>query len=61
MANPIINRISEIHRFLMPKVIVTKLGTKSFYEKNEEVEFLEKKIEELKKQIILDLENGKFR
>lgn len=59
-SKPFIDRLTEIHKWLTPKIIQTETEVKVFYEETEETIMLRKRIDELQNQIKSDLESGKF-
>ena len=59
-SKPFINRLSEIYKWLMPKIIKTETEVKLFYEETEEIVMLRKHLDDLSIQIKSDLESGKF-
>ena len=59
-SKPFIDRLTEIHKWLTPKIIKTETEVKVFYEETEEILMLRKHLDELWAQIKADLESGKF-
>jgi len=59
-SKPFIERLSEIHKWLTPKIIKTETEVKVFYEETEEIVMLRKHLDDLASQIKSDLESGKF-
>jgi hypothetical protein len=59
-SKPFIDRLSEIHKWLTPKIIKTETEVKVFYEETEEIVMLRKNLYDLASQIKFDLESGKF-
>lgn len=59
-SKPFIDRLTQLHQWLIPKVIKTETEVKVFYEETEEIVALRKHLYELSKQIKDDLDNGKF-
>ena len=59
-SKPFIDRLSELHKWLTPKIIKTETEVKVFYEETEEIVMLRKYLDELSSKIKADLENGKF-
>lgn len=59
-SKPFIDRLTEIHKWLTPKVIKTETGVKVFYEETEEIVIIRKHLDELSIKIKADLESGKF-
>ena len=59
-SKPFIDRLTEIHKWITPKVIKTETGVKVFYEETEEIVMLRKHLDELSSTIKADLESGKF-
>lgn len=59
-SKPFINRLTELHQWLIPKVVKTETEVKVFYEETEEMVSIRKYLDELTSQIKADLESGKF-
>lgn len=59
-SKPYIDRLTQLHQWLIPKVIQTENEVKVFYEETEEIVALRKLLDELSNQIKEDLDNGKF-
>jgi hypothetical protein len=59
-SKPFIDRLSEIHKWLTPKIIKTETEVKVFYAETEEIVMLRKHLDDLASQINSDLESGKF-
>ena len=59
-SKPFIDRLSEIHKWLTPKIIKTETEVKVFYKETEEIVMLRKHLDDLASQIKSDLESGKF-
>ena len=59
-SKPFIDRLSEIHKWLMPKIIKTETEVKVFNKETEEIVMLRKHLDDLASQIKSDLESGKF-
>lgn len=61
-SKPFIDRLTEIYKWLTPKIIQTETETevKVFYEETEEIVIIRKHLDELASQIKADLESGKF-
>lgn len=59
-SKPFIDRLTEIHKWITPKIIKTETGVKVFYEETEEIVMLKKHLDGLSSQIKTDLESGKF-
>jgi len=59
-SKPLIDRLTQLHQWLIPKVVKTESEVKVFYEETEEIVSLRKQLDELANQIKADLENGKF-
>lgn len=60
-SKPFIDRLSEIHKWLTPKIIKTETEVKVFYEETEEIVMLRKQLDDLASKIKTDLESGRFR
>lgn len=58
-SKPFIDRLTELHQWLIPKVVKTETEVKVFYEETEEVVSLRKYLDELASQVKADLESGK--
>jgi hypothetical protein len=58
--NPFMERLSEIHKYLTPKIIQTETEVRVFYEETEEMVYIKKHLEEISNQIKTDLESGRF-
>lgn len=59
-SKPFIDRLTEIHKWLTPKIVKTETDVKFFYEETEEIVMLRKHLDELSSKIKADLESGKF-
>ena len=59
-SKPFIDRLSELHKWLTPKIIKTETEVKVFYEETEEIVILRKHLDGLATEIKSDLESGKF-
>ena len=59
-SKPFLDRLTEIHKYLTPKIIKTETEVKVFYEETEEIVMLRKQLDELSSKIKADLESGKF-
>lgn len=59
-SKPFIDRLTEIHKWLTPKIIQTETEVKVFYEETEEIVIIRKHLDELSIKIKADLESGKF-
>lgn len=59
-SKPFIDRLSELHEWLTPKIIKTETEVKVFYEETEELVMLRKHLDGLVTEIKSDLESGKF-
>ena len=59
-SKPFIDRLSELHKWLTPKIIKTETEVKVFYEETEEIVMLRKHLDGLATEIKSDLESGKF-
>ena len=59
-SKPFLDRLTEIHKWLTPKIVKTETEVKVFYEETEEIVMLRKQLDELSIKIKADLEIGKF-
>lgn len=59
-SKPFIDRLTEIHKWLTPKIVKTETEVKVFYEETEEIVMLRKHLDELSSKIKSDLGSGKF-
>lgn len=59
-SKPFLDRLTEIHKWLTPKIVKTETEVKVFYEETEGIVMLRKQLDELSSKIKADLESGKF-
>lgn len=59
-SKPFLDKLTEIHKWLKPKIVKTKTYVKVFYEETEEIVMLRKQLDELSSKIKAELESGKF-